>query len=72
MAAIIASSGRFGDAIGALPWLPIIVLWLWRLVRLSSAYRRYMGFDHAFWTALSSQVIVSIVTLLGLIWADWI
>jgi hypothetical protein len=72
MVAIIASSGRIGGELAALVWLPILLLWVLRLGRLSSAYRRYMGFDHAFWTALSSQMIVALVTLMGLVWVGWI
>jgi hypothetical protein len=33
-------------------------LWLLRLDRLWIAYRRYLRFDHPFWVALASQIVV--------------
>jgi hypothetical protein len=73
MVLIVATSGRISAEMRHLPWAPIVLLCLWRLTRLGSAYRRYMGFDRPFLTALSSQIIVAMALFIGLLWTlGWI
>lgn len=44
----------------------VILLWLLRLDRLTTAYRKYLQFDHPFLTALASQIIV-LLTMGGIL-----
>ena len=49
-------------------WL-LLVLWVVRLDRLTTAYRKYLQFDHPFLTALVSQIIVLLVMGAILFWS---
>ncbi len=42
-------------------WL-LILLWVMRMDKLVSAYRKYLQFDHPFLTVLASQIIVVLAT----------
>lgn len=70
MILIVASAGRISDLFPRrwMVWL-ILLLWLVRLDRLATAYRRYLRFDHPFLTAFSSQILVALAMLLLLLWA---
>ena len=56
-------------------------LWLVRLDRLWTAYRKYLQFDHPFLTALASQIVVVLAgaaaffwgwrVVRWIIWGDW-
>ncbi len=56
-------------------WL-LILLWVMRLDKLVSAYRKYLQFDHPFLTVLASQIIVVLAMGGMLFWgarlAQWI
>ena len=72
MVLIIATSGRISAEMRHFARVPILLLWLFRLDRLGSAYR-IMGFDSPFLTALSSQIIVAMALFMGLLWTvGWI
>ena len=49
-------------------WL-LLLLWVVRLDRLTTAYRKYLQFDHPFLTALVSQIIVLLVMGAILFWS---
>jgi hypothetical protein len=48
----------------------LLLLWVVRLDRLSTAYKRYLHFDHPFWTTLASQVIVVLAGAGMLYWGS--
>lgn len=55
---VLAITKRSPQPIESITFWLVILLWLLRLDRLTTAYRKYLQFDHPFLTGLASQIIV--------------